>query len=105
MQILLILALILATFCILFALQNAEVVTLDLIIVQLQSSLALVLLITLGLGIIIGLLVSGYNLFSKTLQIAKQNKQIKELEKVIEQSKPSEKSELQEKLSESNPNS
>lgn len=89
MQILLILALLLATFCILFALQNAELVTLDLIVVQLESSLALVLLITLGLGIIIGLLVSGYNLFSKSRQIAQQNKQIKELEQTINQIQPS----------------
>ena len=89
MQVLLILALFLATFCILFALQNAELVTLDLIIVQLESSLALVLLITLGLGIIIGLLVSGYNLFSQSRQIAQQNKQIKELEQTINQIQPS----------------
>lgn len=90
MQILLIFALLLAAFSILFALQNSELITLDLIFIQIQSSLALVLLITLALGVVIGSLVSGYNLFSKNRQIAKQTQQIKELEQTIEKTNSTE---------------
>jgi uncharacterized integral membrane protein len=83
MQYLLIIALLLATFFVLFALQNAEAVTIDLIFVQLKSSLALVILVTMSSGVLIGLLGSSYNGFKKSLQIARQNKQIQELQKSL----------------------
>ncbi len=85
MQLLIVFALMIAIFFVLFALQNAELVTIDLIVTQVESSLALILLITLALGIVIGLLVSSYSIISKTLEISKQNKQIKELEKSLNQ--------------------
>ncbi|AFY77106.1 uncharacterized integral membrane protein [Pleurocapsa sp. PCC 7327] len=83
MQYLLILALLLATFFVLFALQNAETVTIDLLFLKVQSSLAIVLLSALGSGVLIGLLGSSYNSFKKSLQIAQQNKQIQELQKTL----------------------
>lgn len=79
----LITALLIATFFVLFALQNSDTVNIDLLFVQFQSSLALVLLFTLAAGIIIGLLFSAYNIVKKTMKISQQNKQIKELENVI----------------------
>lgn len=93
MQYLLIIALLLATFFVLFALQNAEAVTIDLIFIQFQSSLALVMLATMGSGVLIGLLGSSYNSFKKSLQIVRQNKQIQELQKTLEEAKREEKKE------------
>ncbi|MGK7930478.1 MAG: lipopolysaccharide assembly LapA domain-containing protein [Microcystaceae cyanobacterium] len=80
----LILALFISFFFVVFALQNAELVTIDFVITKIESSLALILIITLGLGIFIGLLVSSFSLIKQRLEIAKQNKQLKELQKMIE---------------------
>ena len=83
MQLLLILAFSLATFFVVFALHNSEAIAIDLIAFKLESSLALVLLSTFGLGILMGLLVSGYNFLQKSLQISQKNKQINELQKSL----------------------
>ncbi len=88
----LILAFLLSFFFVIFALQNAENVTIDFIVTQIESSLALILVITLGLGMIIGLLVSSFSLIKQRLEIAKQNKQIRELQKVLDS--PQEKPEI-----------
>ncbi|MGK7933790.1 MAG: lipopolysaccharide assembly LapA domain-containing protein [Microcystaceae cyanobacterium] len=80
----LILALFISFFFVVFALQNAEPVTIDFILTQVESSLALILVITLALGIFIGLLVSSFSLIKQRLEIAKQNKQLKELQKLSE---------------------
>jgi lipopolysaccharide assembly protein A len=58
MQILLILALLIAIVAVIFALQNVAGVTVTFLIWSIHSSLALVLLVTLAAGVIIGLLTS-----------------------------------------------
>ena len=83
MQLILIIAFSLAAFFVVFALHNSEVIAIDLIAFKLESSLALVLLSTFGLGILMGLLVSGYNFLQKSLQISQKNKQINELQKSL----------------------
>jgi lipopolysaccharide assembly protein A len=85
MPFLIVLALLLATFFVLFSLQNAGTVTIDLLLGKVESSLALILLTTLGSGILIGLLGSSAKSFSKSRQIFQQNKQIKELQKTIQE--------------------
>jgi lipopolysaccharide assembly protein A len=85
MPFLIVLALLLATFFVLFALQNAGTVTLDLLLGKVESSLALILLTTLSSGILIGLLGSSAKNFSKSRQIFQLNKQIKELQKIIQE--------------------
>lgn len=85
MPFLIVLALLLATFFVLFALQNAGTITIDLLVLKVESSLALILLTTLGSGILIGLLGSSAKSFSKSRQIFQLNKQIKELQKIIQE--------------------
>ncbi len=80
----LILALLLSAFFVIFSLQNADFVTIDFIITQVYSSLALVLVSTLILGIFIGLLVSSFSLIKQRLKITKQSKKLKELQKMID---------------------
>ncbi|MGK7946163.1 MAG: lipopolysaccharide assembly LapA domain-containing protein [Microcystaceae cyanobacterium] len=90
----LILALFISFFFVIFALQNAEIITIDFIVTQVESSLALILVITLGLGIFIGLLAASFSLIKQRLEITKQNKQLKELQKVIESPQESVKTEV-----------
>lgn len=89
MQLLLILAFSLAAFFVLFALQNAETVAIDLIAFQVESSLALVLISTFGLGILMGILISGYNFLQKKLQLSQKNKEINKLQISLQELKES----------------
>lgn len=83
MQYLLILALVIAIFSVVFALQNAMAITVSFLMWEIESSLALVLLVTLGVGIIVGLLGMAPNLIKKSLKISNQNKKIKQLQATI----------------------
>lgn len=76
----LILALMIAILVVVFALQNAVSITINALIWQFQGSLALVLLLTLALGVIIGLLVSVPSLLNRNQEITRQKKQIAELQ-------------------------
>lgn len=58
MRIFLILALFIAGLAMGFALQNSWIVTISFAVWQVQASLALILIVTLAIGILIGLLVS-----------------------------------------------
>lgn len=58
MPILVIFALIISLIAILFALQNSYTIPVSFLVWQFDGSLALVLLLTLALGVVIGLLVS-----------------------------------------------
>lgn len=72
--------LIIALGAILFALQNATVVAINFGVWQFEESLAIVLLITLGLGIIISLLMSIPTIIKRGLQSSRQKKKIRNLE-------------------------
>lgn len=83
MQYLLIIALVIAIFSVIFALQNAIIIPVNLLIWQTRSSLALVLLITLGVGIFIGILGMAPSLIRKSLKLSSQNKKVRHLQEAI----------------------
>lgn len=70
---------------ILFAFQNADIVTITLGTLQFKESLAIVLLFTLGLGIIISLLLALPTIIKRGWQTAKQRKRIQALEDELNQ--------------------
>lgn len=80
---LLIIALVIAIFSVIFALQNAVPIVVNLLVWEFESSLALVLLVTLGVGIIIGLLGATPSTVRKSMKISHQNKRIKQLQATI----------------------
>jgi len=80
MQLQLIVAIIVAILAVVFALQNAVPITVSFLTWRFESSLALVLLITLALGIIMSLLVSVPSTIKKMKSISSQKKKIQELE-------------------------
>lgn len=75
-----IVGLVMAVLAILFAFQNSTVVAISFGVWQFKQSLAIVLLITLGLGIIISLLLSIPTIIKRGLQTSKQRKRIRALE-------------------------
>ena len=85
MVILVIVGLVMALGAILFAFQNSAIVTISLGVWQFQQSLAIVLLITLGVGIILSLLLSVPTIIKRGLQSAKQKKKIKILETQLQE--------------------
>jgi putative membrane protein len=80
MQLQLIVAIIIAILAVVFALQNAVPITVSFLTWRFESSLALVLLITLGLGILMSLLVSVPSVIKKMKVISSQKKKIQKLE-------------------------
>lgn len=80
MRIFLVAALLVAFLAIVFALQNAYAVIITFGVWRVTASLALILLITLGLGLITGLLVSTPAVIRRNLKIAKYKRQISDLE-------------------------
>jgi putative membrane protein len=80
MQLQLIVAIIIAILAVVFALQNAVPITVSFLTWRFESSLALVLLITLGLGILMSLLVSVPSVIKKMKVISNQKKKIQKLE-------------------------
>lgn len=81
MRLFLVLALVIAISAIIFALQNPATVIVNLWFWKLEGSLVLVLLLTLGVGFIIGLLVSMPAILQRSLKIAAQKKKMSKLEK------------------------
>ena len=80
MQLQLIVAIIVAILAVVFALQNAVPITVSFLTWRFESSLALVLLITLALGILMSLLVSVPSMIKTRKMISSQKKKIQELE-------------------------
>ncbi len=76
----LVLALSIALLAVVFALQNAYLITIQFLFWQSQGSLALVLLLTAGLGAIAGLLVSVPTIVNRNRKIHAQRKRIEELQ-------------------------
>ncbi|GAB4116034.1 MAG: hypothetical protein Kow00103_11360 [Candidatus Caldatribacteriota bacterium] len=85
MQLQLIIAIVVAILAVVFALQNAIPITVSFIIWNFKSSLALVLLITLALGILMSLLVSIPSMIKRKRIISNQKKKIQELEKNLQE--------------------
>ena len=84
MQLQLIVAIIVAILAVVFALQNAVPIVVSFLAWRFESSLALVLLITLALGIIMSLLVSVPPTIKKMKLISSQKKRIQELESSLQ---------------------
>ena len=83
MQYLLIVALIIAIISVVFALQNAVVIPVSLLFWEVRSSLALVLLVTLGSGIVVGLLAMAPSFIKRSIKISQQQKKIKQLQEAV----------------------
>lgn len=81
---LVIVGLIMAILAILFAFQNAEVVAISFGTWQFEQSLAIILIVTLGLGIIISLLLSLPTIFKRGWQNARYKNKIADLKSQIE---------------------
>ena len=86
MQRSLIFALILAIIVVIFALQNSDTVTVKLWFWEVQSSVALVMLIILLIGAILGVMFSLPSIFKKNKKIEDLEEQIRKLE--IKTSRP-----------------
>ena len=80
MQLQLVVAIIVAILAVVFALQNAVPITVSFLTWRFESSLALVLLITVALGVIMSLLVSVPSKIKRIKLISSQKKKIQELE-------------------------
>ena len=81
----LILALLIAVIAVIFALQNTTQVTIAFLIWQFDQSLALVLLLSLAIGVVIGLLTISPTVIKGKLAASNQKKKIDSLEKEIYQ--------------------
>lgn len=80
MQVLIIIALLIAIVAVLFALQNLTTVTVTFLFWSIQASLALVLLITLAAGVLISVLASLPGLIRGKLTLSSQKKKLSVLE-------------------------
>lgn len=81
----LILTLVIAFFAVIFALQNTTTVPIAFLFWHTEGSLALLLLLSLGIGVIIGLLAAAPGIIKRSRRISAFNKQLKELEKELQQ--------------------
>ena len=79
-----ILALFIATVAVVFALQNAVPVTVLFLTWRFEGSLALILLVTLALGVFLGLILSIPALVRKTRMFSSQRAKIAELERSLQ---------------------
>jgi len=84
MQLQLIVAIVVAILAVVFALQNAVPITVSFLTWRFESSLALVLLITVALGVIMSLLVSVPSRIKRIKLISSQKKKIQELESSLQ---------------------
>ncbi len=83
----LILALVIAIIAVIFALQNTAVVTISFLVWNVTGSLSLVLLVTLAIGVIIGVLFLSPSTIKTSLQASGQRKQLSALEKDLAEQK------------------
>lgn len=83
MQLSLIFALIIALLAVIFSVQNTEPVTINFLFWTFQGSLALILMITLATGVIVGFLTSSPSMLKSRSTISTQKKKIAELEATL----------------------
>ena len=82
MQFFLILALLIAILAVFFAIQNTVMVTVYFFFWQISSSLAIILLCTLAIGVLISMLFSIPAIQKRNWQVNKQKKKVTEVEKL-----------------------
>ncbi|HVN15095.1 MAG TPA: lipopolysaccharide assembly protein LapA domain-containing protein [Anaerolineales bacterium] len=87
MILILAIALILAVFSVIFALQNPVVVTATFFSFQMKGPLALFVLAGIGIGLVIGILVMLPSALKNAVVISRHRKQIGNLEKSLEEHK------------------
>ena len=80
MPLVLIAAIVLAILTALFAIQNATVITVSYLVWRFEASLALVLILTLGVGILIGYLATLPSSWKKSSQLRRTQRRQAELE-------------------------
>ncbi|MEM9448979.1 MAG: lipopolysaccharide assembly protein LapA domain-containing protein [Cyanobacteria bacterium P01_E01_bin.6] len=80
MPIFLIFALVIAFLAIVFAIQNNEPIIINFLVWESEGSLALVLLVTLAVGAVIGLLVSVPTILKRGWKTARERRKVEELE-------------------------
>jgi len=83
MQLMLILGIVFASGAVIFALQNTAIVAVSLAAWQVEGSLALVLLVTLGLGVLIAGLISSPAMISRQWATVRLRRQVVELEQDV----------------------
>ena len=84
MQLWLIIAIIVAILAVIFALQNAIPITVSFLTWKFESSLALVLLIAIALGVLMSLMVSVPSKIKNMKLILHQKRKIIELEQILQ---------------------
>ena len=84
MQLWLIIAIVVAILGVVFALQNAVPITVSFLTWKFQSSLALVLLLSIAVGVLLSLMVSIPSKIKNIKLISNQKKRIRELEQVMQ---------------------
>jgi putative membrane protein len=80
MQKTLIISIILATILVIFALQNVEVIPVNLWFWSVESSLALILLISFGIGAILGVVLSIPSINKRKKKLEERKKEIEKLQ-------------------------
>ncbi len=83
----LILALFFSIVAVIFALGNTDVVTISFLTWHIEGSLALILLVSVAIGIVIGVLLMVPGAIKRNLALSGQKKKIKTLEQQLDQHK------------------
>ena len=83
----LIAALVIALLAVIFALQNTMTITISFLAWEVTGSLSLVLLITLAIGVVIGLLVLSPSAIKNSFAVSSNRKRIGSLEKELDENK------------------
>jgi putative membrane protein len=83
----LILALIFAILAVIFATQNPDVVTLSFYGISVEGTLAVVILIALGIGVLIGALILMPGVIKRDIELRSHRKKLGGLEKSLEEQK------------------
>jgi putative membrane protein len=83
----LIMALLIAVVAVIFALQNTLLITISFFAWKVTGSLSLILLVTLAIGVVVGLLVLAPSAIKNTIQVSGHRKRIGALEKELDEHK------------------
>ena len=81
MYLLLLLAMMIAIVVVLFAVQNASIVTLSFLSFHLEGSLAFIIVVVFSAGLIAGMLMMLPSVLRKSMALHEQKKKVKEFEK------------------------
>ena len=83
----LIMALVIALIAVIFALQNTMTITISFLAWEVTGSLSLVLLVTLAIGVVIGLLVLSPSAIKNSIAASSHRKRVGSLEKELDEHK------------------